>query len=123
MQEVSPVIREIDLDEAIAECVGKRNPDAQTCIKLAAYYTIKQHLYPSKIPSDDQQVLLPEPSYSYSSGNDTGNVEYESDTAFGKAVYGIENSQIWPLIDELVETVRVVNTRLYDAFLRKINAL
>ena len=29
-----------DLEAAIAECEGERNPNANTCIKLAAYYTI-----------------------------------------------------------------------------------
>lgn len=32
------------LQEAIAECNGKKNPDANTCMKLAAYYTIRDHL-------------------------------------------------------------------------------
>lgn len=31
-----------DLEEAIAECQGQRNPNADTCIKLAAFYTIKR---------------------------------------------------------------------------------
>ena len=35
------MITEMDLQEAIAECQGKRNPNADTCIKLAAFYIIK----------------------------------------------------------------------------------
>ena len=31
------MITEHDLKEAIAECEGNRNPDARTCIKLAAH--------------------------------------------------------------------------------------
>ena len=42
------LIREQDLREAIAECQGKRNPDANTCIKLAAYFTILQNMYPEQ---------------------------------------------------------------------------
>ena len=38
------MITEKDLLEAIAECQGERNPNANTCIKLAAYYTILDHL-------------------------------------------------------------------------------
>ena len=34
------MITEQDLLEAIAECQGQRNPNANTCIKLAAYYII-----------------------------------------------------------------------------------
>ena len=39
------MITEKDLQEAIAECEGQRNPNANTCIKLAAFYTIRQHMF------------------------------------------------------------------------------
>ena len=39
------MITEKDLQEAIAECKGKRNPDSSTCIKLAAFLIIQEHLY------------------------------------------------------------------------------
>ena len=32
-----------DLLEAIEKCQGQKNPNANTCIKLAAYYTILDH--------------------------------------------------------------------------------
>ena len=104
-----------DLDEAIAECQGKRNPDAQTCMKLAAFYTIKQHMFGNE---DKEEMHIPSvQNYSYSGGDA---VQYESDTEFGSAVYGLENSRIMPLIDELVDTIRVINPRLYNAFMQKI---
>lgn len=34
-----------DLNAAIAECQGERNPNANTCIKLAAFYTIRQEMF------------------------------------------------------------------------------
>ena len=37
------MIKEEDLQEAIAECQGVRNPNANTCLKLASYYTILDH--------------------------------------------------------------------------------
>ncbi len=52
------MITEHDLQEAIAECQGKRNPDANTCIKLAAFYTIKEHLFPKNI-----EAIPVEPQY------------------------------------------------------------
>ena len=39
------MIREEDLQEAIAECQGQRNPNANTAIKLAAFYTIRRELF------------------------------------------------------------------------------
>ena len=42
------MITEQDLLSAIAECQGERNPNANTCIKLAAYYTILDNIRPPK---------------------------------------------------------------------------
>ena len=42
------MITEKDLRAAIAECQGARNPNASTCIKLAAFYTILNNLYPEQ---------------------------------------------------------------------------
>ena len=42
------MITEKDLQEAIAECEGQRNPNANTCVKLAAFYIIKDHLFPQQ---------------------------------------------------------------------------
>ena len=115
------MITEYDLDSAIAECNGKRNPDAQTCMKLAAFYTIKEHMFgrqeSTSIPASASEI----PSYSYSGEPNT--IRYESETAFGKAVSGMDSARIMPLIDEFVDTVRVLNPRLYDAFLRKISSI
>ena len=48
-----------DLLEAIEKCQGQKNPNANTCIKLAAYYTILDHTpeeevgYPHTGPSSE----------------------------------------------------------------------
>ena len=114
------MITEYDLDEAITECQGKRNPDAQTCMKLAAFYTIKQHMF-EKPEQDVRMNSESVPSYSYSAGKDT--IQFTSDSEFGKLVNELEISQILPLIDDLVETVKVVSPKLYNAFMGKIKAL
>ena len=117
------MITEYDLDEAIAECQGKRNPDAQTCMKLAAFYTIKQHMFGKPEPDVrmNSEAVPSVPSYSYSAGKDT--TQFTSDSEFGKLVNELEISQILPFIDDLVETVKVVNPKLYNAFMAKIKAL
>ena len=114
------MITEHDLQEAIAECQGKRNPDAKTCIMLAAFYTIRDHLYPEK-----QQVQedLPQPRYSYSPAPDEveKTIDYVSDTDFGRLIDGRNAADVWPIIDELVSSaLSAVNPRLYDAFIRKL---
>lgn len=107
------MILEQDLREAIAECQGKRNPDANTCIKLAAYFTILQNMYPEQ---------KPEPAfYQMASGiNPAQVIEYDSGTEFAKAINGRDPSEIIPVIDELMSTLQVLHPRLYDGVLNKL---
>ena len=112
------MITERDLDEAIAECYGQRNPDAKTCLKLASFYTIKDHLNPKEEP---QPII-----YGYSGASEpqtTDTVAYSSDTEFGKIVKNIDAKKLMKAVDELAETIRVFDPRLYKAFIREISAL
>ena len=107
------MITERDLQEAIAECLGKRDPDASTCIKLAAFYTIRQELFPTS-PDHAPQ------SYSYASGPDREVfVSVDSDSEFASAVNGLKPEDVWPVMDELMETLKVIYPRLYNAVLAK----
>lgn len=106
------MIRISDLQEAIAECQGEKNPNAQTCIKLAAYYTILNQL------TDDP------PAQAYSGDQaETPKISYKSGSEFSDAVSGLTLEQIMPILDELVQTVAAVCPPLYDAFLKKLNDL
>lgn len=107
------MIRIEDLEEAIAECKGERNPNAGTCIKLAAYYTILDHLTdkPKQAPVQVQAYEEP-PGYSYS-----------SKTEFAEAVRGRSIDDIMPVIDELMSAIYVVNPKLYKATIQKLSGL
>ena len=117
------MITEQDLQAAIAECQGERNPNANTCIKLASYLTIREHMFPQK---GEELQLLPETrGYSYApepeESPDEPVIDYQSDTEFGRLVYGKKARDILPVIDELVsEAVMVTNPRLYNAFIRRL---
>lgn len=110
------MITEHDLDSAIAECQGERNPNANTCIKLAAYYTIKGHLFP-KINDGVSGAFN---GHSYASESVENTIDYQSDSEFSKAIYGRSAAEILPIIDELMNTLRVMQPRLYDAVMRKL---
>lgn len=100
-----------DLEQAIAECQGERHPTASTCVKLAAYLTLKRELFES-----------PEPTYSFAAsppGADS-DIHIDSDSEFARAVEGRSPDDVWPVIDELMDTLSVVNPRLYAAVLRKL---
>lgn len=106
------MITEHDLQEAIAECKGQRDPNANTCIKLAAFLILQKELYGEEKPIPVE--------YSYSQG-EPGIVEYYSDTDFGNAVEGRKQEEIFPILDELMTTLRVIQPRVYDSVMRKIN--
>lgn len=108
------MITKQDLEEAIAECQGQRNPNANTCIKLASYLTIYKELYGDY--ADDS-----EPSYSYASGPVIYDVvNYHGDSEFLQAVDGKDQSFVWPILDELMEVVQVINPNLYRGVLNKL---
>ena len=87
------MITEQDLQEAIAECKGQRNPNSSTCIKLAAFLTIQKELFGHTEPE-----VPPPPTYSYSAP--------------------IENTIE---IDELMTTLEAVYPRLYDSVIRQLS--
>jgi hypothetical protein len=105
------MITEKDLREAIAECEGIRNPNASTCIKLAAYYTILDNMTP-KAPEAEQ------PRYSYSAGE----ISY-SDSEFSRIVRQKGLPKTFPILDELMDALMVLNPGLYRSVLLKISEL
>ena len=110
------MITEKDLQEAIAECRGQRNPNANTCIKLAAYLTIQRELFGETVGESTDMVL---PEYSYASPP----INYPEDSPFGRIIDGKNIEDVIPLIDELIETIQLINPRLYEGFLRKLREI
>lgn len=110
------MITKEDLQEAIAECIGERNPNANTCIKLAAFYTIKENLYP------DEQGTDPPERYSYSPGpsEPVNEVTYQSDTEFSEAIQGMQVDDVLSVVDELMTTISVMMPRLYGSVINRL---
>ncbi len=103
------MIREDDVREAIAEMQGQKNPNASTCIKLAAYYIIQDHLTETR----------PEVVERYSiSGHDPE--AYEGDSEFAKVIQGKDYADVMAVMDELMSTLHVMHPRLYDGVMNKI---
>lgn len=112
------MIREEDLHEAIAECQGKRNPDANTCIKLAAFYTILNQLYPKQDQEQNTQPVIPAMSFAAEPNEQV--IQWEGDSDFAQEVSGRAVTYIMPIMDELMQTVQVLQPRLYNAVMRKL---
>lgn len=120
------MITERDLQEAIAECEGVRNPNANTAIKLAAFYIIRREMF----GAPEQTPALP--AYSNAAPPDTSEtpiikqsgdgpaVGDYGDSDFLRAIAGKDPAEVWPIMDEMMETLRMLNERLYNNVMRRI---
>lgn len=101
-----------ELIDAIDE-LEKGKHSIQNCERLAAIYTVLDHLY--------------EPSYSTGYSGDSKPEEdligLYGKSDFLKTVAGKPRKETWLLIDELVEAISVLNPRLQSNFLDKLRAL
>lgn len=98
---MSLITRE-DLLEAIEKCQGQKNPNANTCIKLAAYYTILDHTPESPI------------GYSYASKPLTEFISIIRKKNLNEALLVLDN-----LMAELLEK----EPNLYYAYMEELNNL
>lgn len=106
------MITKHDLESAIAECQGKRDPDARTCMMLAAFYTIKREMF-----GEEKQAE----QYSYAPAPIRNTIEIDSGSEFARVVNGMEMDEFLPIIDELMETLQIIQPRLYDAVMMKLS--
>lgn len=103
-----------DLLEAIAECQGTRQPNANTAIKLAAFYTILDHL--DEKPKDSVQM-----SYSYAAPSE-GIIDFDGESEFAQAVDGRPQKEVFKVLDELMLILKATNERLYNGVMRRLTA-
>lgn len=103
------MITERELHEAIAECQGQRNPNANTCMKLASYYTILDHIREVQTYSFDTEP--------------TEQVRYNSGSEFSDLVRGKDYAQVLSVMDELMETISLLIPKLYRATMEKLRDL
>ena len=83
---------------------GQKNPTSQTCIKLAAYYTILDHITGRPV-ADDKPM-----SYS---GGEPERVEYDGESEFAQLVMGKDVRHVLSVMDELMSTLAVIHPNLY----------
>ena len=96
-----------ELDGAITECENAPT-SYQNCEKLATFYTIREHAFREKDTALE---------YSYDPPQGIGEF---GDSDFLQAVKGRDETEIWEILDELMDTVLITNPRLYQGVMRKI---
>ena len=108
------MITERDLQDAIAECQGERHPNANTCIKLAAYFTIYEHLFPQQAEEAED---IPHKIFTTVNEDIIGNY---GDSDFYRVIKGRKAADIWAIMNDLMDTIQVINPKLYDGVMREL---
>lgn len=62
-------------------------------------------------------------TYSFALPRQDSDKDYESDTEFGRLIAGKNKADVWMVIDDLMTTLSIVNPRLYDSVIRKVNQI
>ncbi len=61
------------------------------------------------------------PAYSYDPApQQLEGIDYPGESEFARAIDGRKQEEVWPIIDELMDTINVLQPRLYDAVMRKL---
>lgn len=101
-------LREIDM--AIEE-LERDGSTMGHCTKLAALYTVRDHLSGS------------EASTVYEQGYSAAAEPIASASDFLRAVSAKDQAAAWAIMDELMDTLKVVNSKVYESVMRKIRVL
>lgn len=99
------MITQRELDNAIRECENAQT-SYQNCEKLATFYTILDHLY-----NDNERKVI-------ESVSDT--VGDYGESTFLQTVNGRNSQEMWLVMDELMQTLQIINPRLHDGVMRKL---
>lgn len=102
---------QVELEDAVNELTNGKH-SIQNCEKLAAVYTVLDHLYGEK----------PSMNMGYSNDNKIeSEVGLYGNSKFLKAIAGKSSKDAWLLMDELIEAITILNPRLMNNFYEKLN--
>ena len=107
--------KEIDIEIARLE-YGESSYPAYA--KLATLYTIKNQM---NRPEAKQQE--PRQAYSLAAAPEPAYTGRYGDSEFLREIEGRDQESVFAIIDDLIDTLRVTNPRVYNGVLRKIRAL
>lgn len=95
-----------ELERAISECENLPS-SYQNCEKLAVFYTVYNNLYGSDV-SDTEPIPREYITEKY------------GESEFFTAIRDKKEKAVFGVIDELMTTLKIVNPKLYNATLNKI---
>lgn len=83
--------------------------------KLANLYTIQDRMGHKAEPPVERRYSAAPPA--------AETINEYGDSVFLRSIAGKDPAQIWPIIDDLMGTLSLVNKRAYDTVLRQIDAI
>lgn len=95
-----------ELLSAIEEC-EKSPSNYSDCAKLATFYTLYDHLYPNSSTEQVDETIV-------------GNY---GDSEFYQAVDGCDAKSAWAIMSELMETMKVMQPKVYNSVMYKLAQL
>lgn len=101
-------LREIDM--AIEE-LERDGSTMGHCTKLATLYTIRDHMIAAEAPAI------------YERGYSAAAEPITPASDFLQAVSTKDQTSAWAVMDELMDTLKVVNSKVYESVMRKIRVL
>ncbi len=104
------MITETELLEAIRECENAPS-SYQNCERLAVFYSLRDKLYGKP---EEQQPAAQEQTAEFMLQTD------KSGSEFMRAISGKDWTSLLAILDELMDTIKILQPRLYDAVMRKL---
>lgn len=80
----------------------------QNAEKLATFYSLYDHLYVRKQPMNLVETTR------------EVTIDRYGDTEFYKVIEGKKAEDVWPIIDELMSTIKALQRKLYDATIDRL---
>ena len=117
------MITEREVLQEIEKCMQEPTTGQKRSV-LADLFIIHDHLFGE--PTLAQEVPQPIPMQSYSAPPMEQveiYVETNGDSEFLGVVNGRKAERVWPLINELVEAVKILHPRMYTTFIDKVQDL
>lgn len=105
--------KEIDIEIARLE-YGESSYPAYA--KLANLYTIRDRM--DRVEQSTQELRPYLTAYSEASAPE--NLDLYGDSDFLRSISGKDPSKAWAVMDELMDTLQIVNRRVYDSVMRKL---
>ncbi len=100
------MISQKNLLKAIEDCENSLN-SFQGYEKLSALYTVYDHLYGELITYEDIHVKTETV------------IEADESNEFFQSINGKKANEVWKIMSELMESVKLIQPRLYEAVMKK----